>query len=120
VPVARAAWAPAVKAAWAAPVAKAGWAAKPARAAWAAKPGWAERAAVRYARVSMDVDAALAQASEENDLPTYYRACVRPLLRMPESQWPACCGASCDPCTEQLVRVARRVAVLLADKSDAG
>jgi hypothetical protein len=102
------------RAAWAAPEAKL------ALGAWAATPGWAERAAVRYTRASMDVDAALAQASEENDLPTYYRACVRPLLRMPESQWPACCGASCDPCTEQLVRVARRVAVLLADKSDAG
>ena len=61
----------------------------------------------------MELDEALALASEENDLPTYYRACVRPLLRMEESQWPACCGANCDPCTEQLVRVARRVNALL-------
>lgn len=68
----------------------------------------------------MDLEAALTQASEENDLPTYYRACVRPLLRMPESQWPACCGASCDPCSEQLVRVARRVFVLTGSKPEGG
>lgn len=61
----------------------------------------------------MDLDAALARASEENDLPTYYRACVRPLLKMDPSRWPACCGANCDPCTDQLVRVARRVNALL-------
>ena len=62
---------------------------------------------------STELDDALARASEENDLPTYYRACVRPLLKMAEAQWPTCCGASCDPCTDQLIRVARRVRALL-------
>ena len=59
------------------------------------------------------VSAALAQASEENGLQEWYRVCVRPLLRMPESDWPRCCGSSCEPCSEQLKRVARRTLALL-------
>jgi hypothetical protein len=57
------------------------------------------------------VEEALAQASEENGLPVYYRDCVRPLLR--DGPWPRCCGGGCEPCAETLMRVARRVYELL-------
>lgn len=61
------------------------------------------------------VAAALAQASDEHGLQEWYRVCVRPLLRMPESDWPRCCGSSCEPCSEQLKRVARRTLALLRE-----
>jgi len=59
------------------------------------------------------IETALTSASEAHDLPTYYRALVKPLLRMDEAGWPTCCGGNCDPCTDQLVRVARAVKTLL-------
>lgn len=55
----------------------------------------------------MDLDEALEQAAKENGLPDYYRDCVRPLLREPY-RWPRCCGGGCEPCAEQLIRVATR------------
>ena len=58
----------------------------------------------------------LARASEENGLATYYQDCVKPLLRVPESGWPRCCGGSCEPCSEVLKRVARRTLELLAEE----
>lgn len=60
----------------------------------------------------MTLDEALAKASEENNLPDYYRDCVRPLLREPYV-WPRCCGGGCEPCAEQLIRVARQTLKLL-------
>lgn len=60
----------------------------------------------------MSLDEALAQAAEENGLADYYRDIVRPLLREPY-EWPRCCGGMCEPCAEQLVRVARRTLQLL-------
>lgn len=60
------------------------------------------------------VDAALEQASDELGLESYYRDCVRPLLAQPREQWPTCCGGSCEPCSQLLVRVADRVQSLLA------
>lgn len=62
---------------------------------------------------SLAFAAALQTASEELSLPDYYRSCVRPLLTMPMSQWPTCCGGGCDPCAQQLVAVAERVCELL-------
>ena len=59
------------------------------------------------------LEAALTQASDEFGLQTYYRDCVRPLLNMPEEQWPACCGSTCEPCQQTLVNVASRVLTLL-------
>jgi hypothetical protein len=56
---------------------------------------------------------ALQQASDELGLPDYYRSCVRPLLTMPTTQWPLCCGGGCDPCAQMLVAVAERVCALL-------
>ena len=58
-------------------------------------------------------EAALTRASEEQGLQLEYRDCVRPLLNMPTSQWPTCCGRGCEPCSETLVTVARRVRELL-------
>jgi hypothetical protein len=55
------------------------------------------------------LEAALTRASEENALQVYYRDCVRPLLRMPQTQWPRCCGRGCEPCADQLVAVALRI-----------
>lgn len=59
------------------------------------------------------LDAALTQASDESMLQEYYRDLVRPLLRMPRSQWPTCCGSICEPCSATLVRVADRTLQLL-------
>jgi hypothetical protein len=60
---------------------------------------------------------ALERASDEHGLPEWYRDCVRPLLAMPEGQWPRCCGGSCEPCSSTLRNVASRVHELL-DRSD--
>lgn len=62
------------------------------------------------------VDAALEAASEELGLASYYRDCVRPLLKQPREQWPTCCGGGCEPCSQLLVSVAMRVQDLLAKK----
>ena len=62
---------------------------------------------------SPEFDRALVQASEECGLQDYYRDCVRPLLLMPMSQWPMCCGSNCEPCSQILVRVATRICELL-------
>lgn len=59
------------------------------------------------------LDAALARASDELGLATYYRDCVRPLLRDPEGRWPRCCGGGCEPCAMDLKAVARRTLELL-------
>jgi hypothetical protein len=58
-------------------------------------------------------EAALTQASEEHALAPWYRDCVRPLIGMPQTQWPNCCGRGCEPCAEQLVAVATRMLELL-------
>lgn len=58
-------------------------------------------------------EAALRQASDEEGLQEWYRDCVRPLLNMPETQWPRCCGRGCEPCAVQLIAVAQRVQDLL-------
>lgn len=61
----------------------------------------------------MELETALRLASEENGLQDYYRDMVRPLLYMPREQWPGCCGGGCEPCAQQLVRVAEQVLALL-------
>lgn len=61
----------------------------------------------------MELNEALAQASDEVGLQDYYRDMVRPLLRMPREQWPSCCGGGCEPCAQTLVAVAERVRTLL-------
>lgn len=61
----------------------------------------------------MELNDALAQASDELGLQDYYRDMVRPLLRMPRTQWPTCCGGGCEPCAQTLVAVAERVLALL-------
>jgi hypothetical protein len=55
------------------------------------------------------LEAALHVASEQHDLPTYYRDCVRPLLGAPMSQWPQCCGRGCEPCAVMLVAAAEAI-----------
>jgi hypothetical protein len=65
----------------------------------------------------MELETALVQASEYVGLQDYYRDMVRPLLHMPRSQWPGCCGGGCEPCAQQLVEVAERVLKLL-DRSE--
>jgi hypothetical protein len=59
------------------------------------------------------IDEALGRASDEIGLQAYYRDCVRPLLTMPRTQWPTCCGGACEPCNQRLVLVADRVLTLL-------
>jgi hypothetical protein len=60
-------------------------------------------------KAAPEIDRALARASDELRLPVHYRDCVRPLLAMSIDQWPSCCGGNCEPCTQLLVAVARRV-----------
>ena len=55
------------------------------------------------------LEAALHAASDEFGLQPWYRDCVRPLLRMPKTQWPSCCGGNCEPCSQTLVAVAESV-----------
>ncbi len=61
------------------------------------------------------LDQALAAASEEVGLPTYYRACVRPIISAPPERWPRCCGSGCEPCNEVLCEVARRTLARLKE-----
>jgi hypothetical protein len=61
----------------------------------------------------MDVEAALAQASEEVGLQSYYRDCVRPLLRTSREGWPGCCGGGCEPCAQTLAAAADRTLELM-------
>jgi hypothetical protein len=62
------------------------------------------------------LEAALETASEEHALAPWYRDCVRPLLTMPRTQWPRCCGRGCEPCADTLVAVAARVQELLRER----
>jgi hypothetical protein len=62
---------------------------------------------------SPEVDIALKQAAQECGLQDYYRDCVRPLLTMPVTQWPTCCGSNCQPCSLLLVLAATRICALL-------
>lgn len=62
---------------------------------------------------SPEFASALTRAGEELGLADYYRSCVRPLFRMPVTQWPLCCGGGCEPCAQTLVAVADRVCALL-------
>ena len=61
----------------------------------------------------MTLDEALEQAAVENGLADYYVDCVRPLLRDGPGRYPRCCGGSCEPCAEQLIRVAKRTMELM-------
>lgn len=54
-------------------------------------------------------DEALTVVSDELGLPSYYRACVRPIFDAPPERWPRCCGGGCEPCNEVLSEVARRI-----------
>jgi hypothetical protein len=63
------------------------------------------------------LEAALEQASDEDGLAEWYRSCVRPLLNLAPDAWPRCCGGNCEPCNEQLMRVARRTLELLGESS---
>lgn len=56
---------------------------------------------------------ALAQASAEHGLADYYLPSVRPLFSMPSSQWPRCCGSTCEPCAQTLIAVATRTCEIL-------
>ena len=55
------------------------------------------------------LEAALTAVSDELGLQSWYRDCVRPILRMPETQWPTCCAGNCEPCNQLLVSVAKGV-----------
>ena len=67
-----------------------------------------------------ELEAALAQASDAAGLADYYRDCVRPLLGMPKTQWPRCCGRGCEPCAQTLIDVATDVYARLGVAGDNG
>ncbi len=60
-----------------------------------------------------ELASALARASAEHGLADYYLASVRPLFSMPMTQWPRCCGSTCEPCAQTLIAVATRTCELL-------
>ncbi len=60
-----------------------------------------------------EIDKAIAEASEELGLASYYRSIVKPLVRNPQGPRPRCCGAGCEPCSDTLSQVADRALQLL-------
>lgn len=69
--------------------------------------------------VSEARDLCLERACREMGLAPEYRDCVKPLLRLPESAYPRCCGGGCEPCAEALIRVARRTLELMDESAKA-
>ena len=51
--------------------------------------------------VSEARDLCLERACREMGLAPEYLDCVKPLLRLPESAYPRCCGGGCEPCAEK-------------------
>lgn len=60
-----------------------------------------------------ELDAAIATAADEIGLASYYRDCVRPLVRSGPAGYPRCCGGGCEPCADTLAAVADRAIALL-------
>ena len=63
--------------------------------------------------MAMTMGEALTAAADEARLASYYRDCLRPLLRDPEGSWPRCCGGGCEPCNRVLCDIAARALVLM-------
>jgi hypothetical protein len=59
---------------------------------------------------------AIAEASDEIGLASYYRSCVVPLMSLDEDRMPSCCGAGCEPCNETLCEVALAARRRLAER----
>jgi hypothetical protein len=59
------------------------------------------------------VKEAVQRACEDVGLPLVYRSVVSWMLRIPASEWPACCGDSCTPCQQTLADAAHRTLELL-------
>jgi len=59
------------------------------------------------------VKEAVQRACEDVGLPLVYRAVVLRMLRIPSTEWPACCGDSCTPCQQTLADAAHRTLELL-------
>jgi hypothetical protein len=55
-----------------------------------------------------ELDELLRIACVEEGLDPVYRDCVRPLLPT-GARLPRCCGGGCEPCAEQLIRIAQAV-----------
>ncbi len=73
-----------------------------------------EGAPPHYTR-AMTVSEAIERASDEVGLQRWYRSMVGPLLNMPRTQWPRCCGGGCEPCSLTLIAVAERAQALLSE-----
>jgi hypothetical protein len=69
----------------------------------------ASPARISASRCYAELEAAFVAASEERGLASYDRDTVRPLLKMPRTQWPRCCGRGCEPCAATLKAVAAGV-----------
>lgn len=63
--------------------------------------------------------AAIARASDELGLPTWYRSSVSPLLNLDPDRMPSCCGGGCEPCADTLIAVAERAREILASTDEA-
>ncbi len=72
-------------------------------------------ASAHYTR-AMTVNEAIERASDEVGLQRWYRSMVGPLLKMPRTQWPRCCGGGCEPCSLTLIAVAERAQSLLSEE----
>lgn len=63
-----------------------------------------------------EIAKAIAEASEELGLASYYQSIVKPLVRNPDAPRPRCCGSGCEPCADTLIQVAERALQLLGQK----
>jgi len=56
-----------------------------------------------------ELETLLLQVCAERDVPARRHDEIRSLVQTPRESWPACCGASCQPCVEESKEVAREV-----------
>lgn len=60
------------------------------------------------------LETALSQALDDNGLDESFRSTIRDMVQdTNESNWPECCGSSCDPCVMIMHAAARRARALL-------
>jgi hypothetical protein len=53
------------------------------------------------------LEACLVEVCRERAVPERRHDELRMLLLMPESRWPSCCGARCEPCVSDQIALAR-------------
>ena len=55
------------------------------------------------------LEALLQEVCAEQGVPRRRHDELRLLLHQPQSSWPRCCGAACEPCVEDQAAIAREI-----------